>query len=311
MPEITEKLLDSVNETAKLARTSLLFFLGVASYLLLIVVTITNPMLLPEGSIIVMLPLMEVGIPVVAFYIVAPLIFLLLHSNLLLRLCQLTETIKQWKANSNSKGQKYDYSSLVFPLNFARLLLDGKLRWALCAMVIIQIFILPIIVLLALQMSFLAYQSSGITLWHQLVVTADLVLLFLFVCFVIRIRAGRKIEHNHVLKMLFQMSGRVFSVGLVLISAGLVFIFTWAIAVVPNSGQETMETVGMNADDICFAVDGSQRAIYSAAAVSLSAAVVSLYAAVVRLSATAVSLGIRRLVERIFYNFVSSCPTVS
>ena len=198
---ITDKLLDSVNETGKIARTSLLFFLVVASYLLIIVVTTTNPMLLPEGSIIVTLPLMEVGVPVVVFYIVAPLIFLLLHINLLLRLSQLTETVSRWeknpggqkddhgstkptkgcKANNNSKEQEDEDSPLVFPLDFARLLLKGKPRWGLWVVVVTQIYILPIVVLLALQMSFLAYQSSGITFWHQLIVTADFVLLFLFV----------------------------------------------------------------------------------------------------------------------------------
>ena len=252
MPEITEKLLDSVNETAKIARTSLLFFLVVALYLLIIVGTTTDLMLL-RGEIVT-LPLMEVGVPVVAFYIVAPLIFLLLHINLLLRLSQLTETVSQWtetvsRWKKNPDGLKGAHSSLVFPVDFARLLLDGKPRWGLWVVVVTQIYILPIVVLLALQMSFLAYQSSSITFWHQLIVTADLVLLFLFVCFVRGTREKRKVERNYVLKMLFRMWGTVFS-------AGLVLIFTWAIAVVPNSGQET---VGMNTDNFYSAVDGSQE----------------------------------------------------
>ena len=61
MPELTEKLLDSVNETARIARTSLLFFLVVALYLLIIVGTTTDLMLL-RGEIVA-LPLMEVGVP--------------------------------------------------------------------------------------------------------------------------------------------------------------------------------------------------------------------------------------------------------
>ena len=222
---LTEKLLDSVNETAKIVRTSLLFFLVVALYLLIIVGTTTDLMLL-RGEIVA-LPLMEVGVPVVAFYIVAPLIFLLLHINLLLRLSQLTETV------SNSKELKDEHSPLVFPLDFARLLLNGKPRWGLWVVVVTQIYILPIVVLLALQMSFLAYQDSLITFWHQLIITTDLVLLFLSVCFVIGTRAGTKVERNYVLKMLFQKSGTVFS-------ASLVLIFTWTIAVVPNSWQETV-----------------------------------------------------------------------
>ena len=256
MPEITEKLFDSVNETAKIARASLLFFLVVTLYLLIIVGTTTDLMLL-RGEIVA-LPLMEVGVPVVAFYSVAPLIFLLLHSNLLWRLSQLTRNVSRWKKDSD--GLKDDHSSLVFPLDFALLLLDGKPRLGLWVIVVTQIYILPIVVLLALQMSFLAYQSSEITGWHQRIVTIDLVLLLLFllVSFVISTREKRKVERNHVLKML-QMSGRVFLASLVLISASLVFIFTWDIAVVPNSGQETMETVGMNADDTCFAVDDSQE----------------------------------------------------
>ena len=229
---LTKKWLDPVNETAKIVRTSLLLFLVVALYLLIIVGTTTDLMLL-RGEIVA-LPLMEVGVPVVAFYIVAPLIFLLLHSNLLLRLCQLTETV------SNSKGLKDEDSSLVFPLDFARLLLDGKIHWALYAVVVTQIAILPIVVLLALQMNFLAYQNSFITVWHQLIVTTDLVLLFLSVCFVIGTRAEKEVDRNYVLKMLFQRSGKFFLVNLVLISAGLVLILVWTIAVVPNSWQETM-----------------------------------------------------------------------
>ena len=233
MADIAEKLFDSVNETAKIVRTSLLFFLVVALYLLIIVGTTTDLMLL-RGEIVA-LPLMEVGVPVVAFYIVAPLIFLLLHSNLLLRLCQLTETV-----SNNSKRLKDEHSSLVFPLDFARLLLDGKIHWALYAVVVTQIAILPIVVLLALQMSFLAYQNSFITLWHQLIVTFDLVLLFLSVCFVRGTWKETKVERNYVLKMLCQRWGRVFLVDLVLISAGLVLILAWTIAVVPDSWQETV-----------------------------------------------------------------------
>ena len=295
MPEVTEKLQDSIDETAKIARTSLLFFLVVALYLLIIVGTTTDLMLL-RGEIVA-LPLMEVGVPVVVFYIVAPLIFLLLHINLLLRLKQLTETVSRWERNS--VGPKDEQSSLVFPLDFARLLLAEKPRWALYTVVVTQIYILPIVVLLALQMSFLAYQNSFITLWHQLIVTTDLVLLFLFVCFVIGTRGEKKVDCNYVLKMFFQRWKTVFSAGLVLIfawtiavvpnslqetvgifvamfvglffllspyvskhwwgtifSAGLVLIFAWVIAVVPNSWQEA---VGMNTDDFCFAVDDSQE----------------------------------------------------
>ena len=236
MPDIAEKLFDSVNATARIVRTSLLLFLVVALYLLIIVGTTTDLMLL-RGEIVA-LPLMEVGVPVVAFYIVAPLIFLLLHSNLLLRLSQLTVTVNRWKRTPD--GLEDGHSPLVFPLDFALLLLDGKPRWALYVVVVTQIAILPLIVLLALQMSFLAYQNSFITFWHQLIVTADLVLLFLSVCFVIGTREERKVKRNYVLQMLFRMWGRVFSAGLVLISAGLVLILTWTIAVVPNSWQETM-----------------------------------------------------------------------
>ena len=234
--EITEKLLDSVNETARIARTSLLLFLVVALYLLIIVGTTTDLMLL-RGEIVA-LPLMEVGVPVVVFYTVAPLIFLLLHINLLLRLSQLTRNVSRWKKDSD--GLKDEHSFLVFPLDFALLLLDGKPRWGLWVIVVTQIYILPIVVLLALQMNFLAYQNSFITFWHQLIVTADLVLLFLSVCFVIGTRAEKEVDRNYVLKMLFQRSEKFFLVNLVLISAGLVLVLVWTIAVVPNSLQETM-----------------------------------------------------------------------
>ena len=79
-----EALLESANEASRRCRTVYLTFLLVAVYFALIVGSTTDEQLL-RGTAIT-LPILNVNLPIVGVYIVAPPLFLILHFNLLLNL---------------------------------------------------------------------------------------------------------------------------------------------------------------------------------------------------------------------------------
>ena len=72
-------------------RSAMLFVLIFAFYMLIVVLLTTDMMLLREGEII--LPFFQIGVPIVAFYIIAPLLIVFLHLNVLGRLIMLAKDI--------------------------------------------------------------------------------------------------------------------------------------------------------------------------------------------------------------------------
>ena len=80
-------------------RSAMLFVLISAAYVLIVIGSTTDMMLLREGEII--LPFIQVGVPVVAFYIGAPLLILFLHLNLLGRLILLARDIYRQRGNDD------------------------------------------------------------------------------------------------------------------------------------------------------------------------------------------------------------------
>ena len=77
-----KELLETVNAAAGRARAAWLAFIGVLAYLFVAVGATTHTQLLLEAP--VKLPVVDVSLPVAGFFALAPLIFLLVHLNLLL-----------------------------------------------------------------------------------------------------------------------------------------------------------------------------------------------------------------------------------
>ena len=88
-------LADSINDTARTARTSLSLFLIVALYLFLTLLSSTDENLLRNGQ--VELPQVGAGISLKNSYIFAPLIFLYLHAQLLFLLRVLTQKVRTFE----------------------------------------------------------------------------------------------------------------------------------------------------------------------------------------------------------------------
>ncbi len=217
----------------------MLFLLVVALYLLIMVSLTDDMMLLREETI--ELPLMQIGIPVVAFYAIAPLIFLLLHANLLLRLSQLATAVTKLRDLTSStmvdlrisKSFSFDYSYMLLGTKFFEMK-----RLALCLAFFLQVVVVPVTVLLFLQMHFLAYQDEGITFFHQIIVTLDLLFLAIFTYgFVTKWSGVRPWDREG--------KGRVVSAIMLTASTlkrlvpfvpiALVAVFSWLILLVPDS----------------------------------------------------------------------------
>ena len=183
-------LADSVNDTARMARTTLSLLLLVALYLALILFSSTDENLLRQGH--VKIPQMDTGFPVVQSYIFAPLIFLFMHCHALLMLSVLARKVRTFEAAVKEelsvtrdpdarviKRREYrDWlSSLVFVQRFLN---DPNLSaWSkLFASFVTSV--IPLALLFLIDLSFVRYQSSYITWKHHSIFLFDLVLVVLF-----------------------------------------------------------------------------------------------------------------------------------
>ena len=238
------------NELTRKLRTPMLFTLGFSVFTLVVVALTTDMMFLREEVIILPIPQFIVPVPIVAFYVVAPLLIVLLHLNLLVRLILLARDIYNRSDGAkrcddgihvNSEARTDDKSSkvygvlgvvftMLFPIDPKRLMPAMREAAPVTAFLSIGFLILvtvPLLILLVLQARFLAYQDEGITFFHQIVVTVDLFFQFMFTLSYIKLWGKRK-RVLHKLRYL--------------ITAGLVAIpafYAWAVALVPDSYIES------------------------------------------------------------------------
>ena len=180
MNEFTE-LRESINSTARVARANLIFLLMLSLFLSILVSNTSDLMLLRADNIA--LPLMEVGIPIVWFYAIAPPVYLLININLFIRLYRLTRLIEftRTRLGLNWSSRKEILEATVYPLDFLHLILHegNTIRSTLLFITVLTpIYIIPLTLLIWIQLRFLPYQSTYVTLIHQLVTTAFCIITF-------------------------------------------------------------------------------------------------------------------------------------
>lgn len=256
-------LRQSTNETARVARANLLLFLVVGLFLALLIAATDDMLLLKRARM--ELPLMQIGVPIDLFYGAAPVIFALLHLNLLLRLNRLAHVaalLRQEIEKLGTPAEQTTQTALLFPFDFLQVLLytTGRpsdrrpppfwqlfryLRYErekyghlgpLLLIVALPIFVLPVVLLTWIQLCFLPYQSELITFIHQGVIAADIAALAIF-C--VRLGVFRKlrtalIEGPSPLERL----GGALSLAAIPLLMIAFLAMSWLIAVVPDSRLE-------------------------------------------------------------------------
>ena len=175
--ETIEQLLDAANASAAAARSAWLTFIGILAYLLVTITSTTHADLLVNNP--VTLPVLQVKVPLLDFFIFAPVLLLLLHLGLLV---QHAVTAKKLHAlNTALEGLDDAKRGLVRErlnhYSFSQYL-SGKYsetainqaskpevyaghRWMIWLMQVVSLVILPGIVFLYFQIGFLPYHSTA------------------------------------------------------------------------------------------------------------------------------------------------------
>ena len=174
----------SADESARHVRGLYVTFLLFSFYIAVIVFSTTDQQLLKETG--ARLPLLNVELPLLGFYIFIPWLVFIFHVHLVIqffllsrKLHNLNQAIELLPGNI-----QHNYRELPFPLVFSHTIVGrhhpDPLRWAFSAAVVVTVVIIPITLLLAIQWKFLSYHNSWITLNHQIVFVFDLLLLWTF-----------------------------------------------------------------------------------------------------------------------------------
>ncbi|EAY27808.1 pentapeptide repeat-containing protein [Microscilla marina] len=152
---------------------SILYYLVFMFYLLLIVVSTSDAMILIPSSQ-VMLPVLNIPLPLWEFYLCMPLLVVILHFNLLYNLIQHSKKAYAYQQVEKDADHLTTYPFIV---NFVITSQKTNNFWWLRFVLWLLIFAFPLGLLCAIQWQFSAYHSSTMTLWHCFVVMLDALVL--------------------------------------------------------------------------------------------------------------------------------------
>jgi uncharacterized protein YjbI with pentapeptide repeats len=160
-------------------------FLGLTLYFAIAALTTTHKdLLLGEPKT---LPLLNIPVPLLPFYLIAPLIYCVFHFYLLVMLsllaCTAGEFEKQLRTTLPDDADHERYRARVENTLFLQLLVGMKRErvgfngFLLGAIALITIVLAPLATLILMQLMFLPYHHYGIAWWHRVFVGADLTLI--------------------------------------------------------------------------------------------------------------------------------------
>ena len=229
-----EAIETAVNDSAGQVHALWIAFIIFATYLVIAVGSVTHRMLFLETPI--KLPVLDVDLPLVGFFLIAPLVFLVFYFYTLLQLHALSrklalynETLTQAFPNAADRRKR---RRRLDPFVFVQLLAGTReerlgLTSILSRVVTDTTVILwPILLLLQIQIVFLPYHLQWVTWLHRIEIVAALVLLWYFWP---AIRYGRDVVENPPLRR-----HKIFFAGSVSIAFFSVFIATFPGEVLRN-----------------------------------------------------------------------------
>ena len=179
-----DRLRESANDSARTFRTAYTFYLIVALYVLVIVSSTDHELLFRAGD--VQMPIVNVGVPVVWFFVVVPWLLVLLHFNLLIQATFLADKVSQYASailgQTRAPKERTEALGLLYPAPLAHKVAEihqpGTMRRLLNAMVLVTLAVLPPAILMFAQVKFLPYQGELFTWLHRTSVGVDVGLLW-------------------------------------------------------------------------------------------------------------------------------------
>ena len=178
-----KSLLDASNDAAKLVRSVHLTFMLVMAYVGIVIASTTDIQLLKISP--VTLPLLNVKLPILEFYVLTPWLLLVLHYNMLLQCYLLAQKLHLFNAAlsqcdpevaDNMRGRLFGFSlsQVIVGQHHSSLM-----RFFLNSIIVFSIVIVPLVLLAWAQIRFIPYHSEAITWSHRAVILLDCVLLWI------------------------------------------------------------------------------------------------------------------------------------
>ena len=185
-------LLEAVNRSSDTAHMAWLIFLGIMAYLLIAVAGVTHRDLLLATP--VQLPILGVEIPLVHFFQFAPALLVLFHLGLVSQLVLLArktlefdQAVQQLEpARRRTHPLRLELHNFFFVQAIAGPSRSVVMGLFLHGMSWLTLVVIPVVLLLFIQFSFLPYHSIAITWTHRIALVVDIIILALLGVFLIR-----------------------------------------------------------------------------------------------------------------------------
>ncbi|WNB75080.1 pentapeptide repeat-containing protein [Methylomonas koyamae] len=161
-----------LDDSSQKNRNLFVGFLGVLLYTLVMTLAITDQDLL-MGRMSMKIPLIDLGLPPVAWFSVVPVLFLLLHIDLLHNLDEHLNKLLLWRELNGGALDRRQMQPFFYDFAFAypnKRIIGKLLDW----FVWFLIYLLPIFTLLVVQVRFGAYQNQLLSAVHWALVMADI-----------------------------------------------------------------------------------------------------------------------------------------
>ncbi len=184
-----EALVAVLNRSGERVQTLWFTFLTLTLYFAISAGTTTHRMLLLEEGL--SLPLVNLKLPLLGFYVIAPLLYVFLHAYFLMMLTLLARTAKTFEdALSKQLGggigntARERFRMRIENVLFLQIIIGAKREragvngWVLRTVALLSLAVAPVALLLMVQFMFLPYHHGWITWWHRAAVIIDLMLVW-------------------------------------------------------------------------------------------------------------------------------------
>lgn len=178
--KLDDQLREGIDRSSSINRNLGLLFAGFLIYIAITIGGTTDLMLLLPNSRIP-LPLLQIELPLIGFYLVTPLLVMTMHANLLINLLGHSRKINVWLSRHGDNGGLGSVFLHPFIFNYYRTAkrADPSLLVAVLLVEVVAYY-LPMAALLFFLARFSDYQSAGMTTWHFSVLVFDALLVLYF-----------------------------------------------------------------------------------------------------------------------------------
>ncbi len=183
--EIMPVIRESANESGRSFRAYFLSFVVITFYVLTIASSTNHEILFRSGSVV--MPIINIAVPITWFFSVAPWLILLLHINLIIQAIFLSEKLENFRSELDTLSIDKEHkdnatlSLISVPIVhvLARRVQKKDISLLLKVFVVSSFVILPILCLSYLLIQFLPYQSKAITELNRICLLVDILVLLL------------------------------------------------------------------------------------------------------------------------------------